>query len=84
MPILSKAQQAAMYSAAAGKSTLGIPQSVGKDFVAAGAAGGSFAKLPERKAKPKKKMGAKMQSAFKRGMMSKEAAEKRGYDTDAE
>jgi len=35
-----------MYAAAAGKSTLGIPKSVGKDFVAAGPASG---KLPERK-----------------------------------
>jgi hypothetical protein len=49
VPILSKAQQAAMYAAAAGKSTLGIPASVGKDFVAAGPAGGSFAKLPSKK-----------------------------------
>lgn len=31
-----------------------------------------------------KPMGSKMQNAFKRGMVSKEAAEKRGYDTDME
>lgn len=33
MPIKSQAQRGAMYSAAAGKSTLGIPRSVGKEFV---------------------------------------------------
>ena len=40
-----------MFAAAAGKSTLGIPKSVGKEFVDATPAG---AKLPERK-KPKDK-----------------------------
>lgn len=34
-----------MYAAASGKSTLGIPKKVGKEFVAAGKA---KAKLPER------------------------------------
>lgn len=43
-----------MYAAAAGHSTLGIPKSVGQDFVAAGPVGG---KLPERKKKPAKKLG---------------------------
>jgi hypothetical protein len=38
MPIKSKAQQGAMYAAAAGKSTLGIPKKVGKEFVKAGLA----------------------------------------------
>jgi hypothetical protein len=38
MPIKSKDQQAAMYAAAAGKSTLGIPKKVGKEFVKAGKA----------------------------------------------
>lgn len=51
MPIVSKAQNAAMHAAANGRSTIGIPQSVGKDFVAAGPAS---KKLPERKAPPKK------------------------------
>lgn len=50
MPIVSQQQRKAMYAAAAGKSTLGIPKSVGKDFVAAGPAS---AKLPTRKT-PKK------------------------------
>ena len=49
MPIVSQAMQRAMYAAKAGNSTLGIPQSVGADFVAAGPSGGSFAKLPARK-----------------------------------
>ncbi len=36
MPIESKAQQRAMYAAAAGKSNIGIPKKVGKEFVSAG------------------------------------------------
>jgi hypothetical protein len=36
MPIKSKAQQGAMYAAAEGKSTIGIPKKVGKEFVKAG------------------------------------------------
>lgn len=35
MPAKSKAQFRAMQAAAHGKSTLGIPQSVGREFVAA-------------------------------------------------
>ena len=50
MPVVSDAQRRAMYSAKEGKSTLGIPQSVGADFIAATPAG---AKLPEKA--PKKK-----------------------------
>lgn len=34
LPILSQAQRKAMYSAAAGHSTLGIPKKIGKEFVA--------------------------------------------------
>jgi hypothetical protein len=77
MPILSKAQQGAMYSAAAGQSTLGIPQSVGKDFVAAGPAGGSFAKLPAKKKTPDK-----MKAAYKRGRISDKVMAKHGYDRE--
>lgn len=33
MPIKSQAQRGAMYAAAAGKSTLGIPKKVAKEFV---------------------------------------------------
>jgi hypothetical protein len=45
MPPKSQAQRGAMYSAAAGKSTLGIPKKVGKEFVKADKPG----KLPKRK-----------------------------------
>lgn len=46
MPMVSEAQRRAMYAAAAGHSTLGIPKTVGKDFVAAGPASKN---LPARK-----------------------------------
>lgn len=45
MPSVSEAQRRAMYAASEGKSTLGIPKSVGKEFVAADPGG----KLPEKK-----------------------------------
>lgn len=45
MPIKSEAQRRAMFAAAAGKSTLGIPKKVGEEFVAAGPA---KANLPAR------------------------------------
>jgi hypothetical protein len=45
MPIKSKAQQGAMYAAAEGKSTLGIPKKVGKEFVKSGFASN---KLPKK------------------------------------
>jgi len=45
MPYKSKAQQSAMYAAAEGKSTLGIPKKVGKEFVKAGPASN---KLPNK------------------------------------
>jgi hypothetical protein len=48
MPVVSKRQQRAMYAAKEGKSTLGIPQSVGAEFIAATSPG---AKLPETKRK---------------------------------
>jgi len=38
MPMESKQQMKAMYAAAAGKSTLGIPKKVGKEFVKSGKA----------------------------------------------
>jgi hypothetical protein len=75
MPIVSKAQQRAMYAAASGNSNVGIPQSVGQDFVSAGPAGGSFAKLPQKK----KPMGPKMKRAVDSGRISQEALSKRGY-----
>lgn len=47
MPAGSEAQRKAMYAATAGRSTLGIPKAVGKEFVAATPAG----KLPAHAAK---------------------------------
>lgn len=52
MPLESKQQMKAMYAAAAGKSTLGIPKKVGKEFIKAGKA---QANLPKRV--PKKAAG---------------------------
>jgi hypothetical protein len=50
MPYTSKAQQAAMYASAAGKSNIGIPKKVGKEFVKAGPAKKNLpAKAPVRK-----------------------------------
>lgn len=54
MPPVSQAQRGAMRAAAAGKSTLGIPKKVGKEFDAADPGG----KLPTR-VKPKKKSSKK-------------------------
>lgn len=45
MPPRSEAQRKAMRAAAAGKSTLGIPKTVGKEYSAADKGG----KLPKRK-----------------------------------
>jgi hypothetical protein len=44
MPPKSEAQRRAMFAAKAGKSNIGIPQSVGRDFAAADKGG----KLPKR------------------------------------
>jgi hypothetical protein len=49
MPPKSEKQRGAMYAAAAGKSTLGIPKKVGKEFVKADKPG----KLPKRVKKKK-------------------------------
>jgi hypothetical protein len=49
MPAKSKAQFRAMGAAAGGKSTLGIPKSVGQEFVKATK---SYKALPEKKKKP--------------------------------
>lgn len=51
MPVVSQMQRRAMYAAAAGHSTLGIPQKVGAEYVAASH---GMKDLPKRK-KPKKK-----------------------------
>lgn len=52
MPIVSQKQRAAMYAAAAGKSTLGIPKKVAEEFVSTDKPG----KLPEHKTKRQKKL----------------------------
>lgn len=52
MPPVSEAQRRAMYAAEAGKSTLGIPKKVAKEFVAADRGG----KLPERNVHKRTKM----------------------------
>jgi hypothetical protein len=44
MPMQSEAQRRAMHAAASGKSTLGIPKKVGREFVAADEGG----KLPKK------------------------------------
>ena len=49
MPPVSEKQRRAMYAAKEGRSTLGIPQSVGREFVAADKGG----KLPLRKRVPR-------------------------------
>lgn len=53
MPPVSEAQRKAMYAAAAGKSTLGIPKKVGQEFARADKGGD----LPKRATKlpPKQK-----------------------------
>jgi hypothetical protein len=50
MPMKSKAQNRAMHAAASGKSNLGIPKKVGKEFVKA-QNGKPVRQLPERKKK---------------------------------
>jgi hypothetical protein len=45
LPAVSEAQRKAMFAAAEGKSTLGIPKKVGKEFADADKGG----KLPEKK-----------------------------------
>ncbi len=54
MPMKSEAQRKAMFVAAGGHSNIGIPKSVGKEFVNADKGG----KLPEYK-KPQKKVEKK-------------------------
>lgn len=50
MPMESKQQMKAMYAAAAGKSTLGIPRKVGKEFVKAGKAQANLPKKVTKRA----------------------------------
>lgn len=73
MPSVSKAQNAAMHSAAEGRSTIGIPQSVGREFSDAQAPG-SVKDLPERVHKVNK--------LRKRGLISDRAAKRAGLDRE--
>ena len=67
MPMQSQAQRAAMYAAAEGHSTLGIPKKVAKEFVAADKPG----KLPKKKwSFPDKKSRKKEPDQPKRGRRS--------------
>lgn len=52
MPVVSDAQRGAMYAAKEGHSTLGIPQKVGAEFIAASH---GIKNLPERVGDKKKK-----------------------------
>jgi hypothetical protein len=51
MPPRSQQQRKAMYAAAAGKSTLGIPKKVGQEFIAADKGGKLPARAPKKKGK---------------------------------
>lgn len=63
MPVVSKDQNAAMHAAAEGHSTLGIPQSVGQEFIA-GQSPGSVKRLPQRVAAPKGAKSIKQPAAL--------------------
>jgi hypothetical protein len=65
MPSKSQAQNRAMRAAAEGKSTLGIPQKVGQDFVQADQ-GRQVGDLPKRKSMPGRSKQDK-HSVIKRG-----------------
>lgn len=54
MPYVSRQQQKAMYAAKAGRSTLGIPQRVGAEFVKAGPASSKLPKRAPKKAASRK------------------------------
>lgn len=75
MPIVSQAQRGAMYAAAKGNSTLGIPKSVGAEFVATDKPG----KLPVRKKPPEK-----TKRMFAQGRISQKAMDKAEYRTDSD
>jgi len=64
MPSTSQAQSRAMHAAAEGKSTLGIPKKVGKEFVSADH-GRKIGKLPKH-----------IKHAAKRGKVSESALKK--------
>jgi hypothetical protein len=55
MPNVSQAQRGAMASAAAGKSTLGIPQKVGREFMRADKGGKLPARATKKSSQPRSK-----------------------------
>lgn len=65
MSVVSKAQNAAMHAAEEGRSTLGIPKKVGREFVK-GQNPGSVKKLPMHVRKQARRMA-------RRGMISEKA-----------
>lgn len=56
MPPVSEAERRAMFAAKEGRSTLGIPQSVGAEFVAADPGGKLPAQVPSTHEKLKRAM----------------------------
>ena len=65
MPVVSRAQNAAMHAAAEGRSTLGIPKKVGEEFVSA-SHGMKVKRLPKHVKHAAKKL-------HKRGLLSDKA-----------
>ena len=76
MPVVSKAQNAAMHAAASGHSTLGIPKKVGQEFTA-DQTPGSVKSLPERVTPSRSKI------LFKRGAISSRAMKKHAKPASA-
>ncbi len=66
MPFKSKQQRKAMFAAASGKSTLGIPAKVGKEFVTA-SKGEDMVDLPTTAPKPTKPKALASNFGFGRG-----------------
>lgn len=69
MPPVSERQRRAMFAAKSGKSTIGIPKSVGEEFTAADQGGALPSVAPKNAAKPqhaqrKKGQGRSLNSMF--------------------
>lgn len=69
MPVVSKAQNAAMHAAAEGHSTLGIPQKVGAEFTA-DQRPGSVKSLPQRVKPANRHALSRARHLTKRGVIS--------------
>lgn len=72
MPVVSQKQNAAMHAAAEGRSTLGIPQSVGQEFVNA-SQGENVKALPKKKKPAASDRARRLHSS---GMISNRAMNK--------